>query len=163
MKIWYDMMQNACICTSSLILLFLFHIFVAHSRDLFQSQISHIHASTRMATFEIFFPLSIPDRGAQSPPTHISHIMQYAWFSISSQHNTLRLPYQFIPLQVVFISQHIFIHSILYNQHSHFHQSCHFIWHSQVMRTPVVIVTKEALNVIVELIITYLMASTPSK
>ena len=112
--------NNEWLCPNSFLLIFSFfpfHIFVANSRDLFQSQIPHIHAITRMATSEIFFPLSIPDRGAQSPPTHISHIMQYAWFSISSQHNTLRLPYQFIPLQVVYISQHMFTHSILYKQY----------------------------------------------
>ena len=113
---------------------FPFYILVAHSRDLFQSQFSHIHALIRMATSKIFYPLSIPDRGAQSPPTLISHIMQYAWFSISSQHNTLRLPYQFIPIQVVFIYQHIFTYSILYQQYSHFHQSCHCIRHSQAMQ-----------------------------
>ena len=152
-------MQQWMIMYNSFLLFFSFfpfYIFVAHSRDLFQFQFSHIHASTRMTTSEIFYPLSIPDRRAQSPPTRISHIMQYAWFSISSQQNTLRLPYHFI-------SQHIFTHSILYNQHSHFHQSCHFIWHSQAMQIRVVIITKEALNVMVELIITYLIASTLHK
>ena len=75
---------------------FSFHIFVAHSRDLFQSQFSYIYTHKQNGHLWDSLPLQISERGAQSPPTLSLLIMQYAWF-FQYFHNTTQHIYSIIP------------------------------------------------------------------